>query len=216
LQCLLHSCNGLCNHFAVPDPHPSNKLTPAALQELTTVSQSDWQVVALPELLDRINRVAAVMTAGDGDAVSSAGRVKPTFTERSFRHYQTLGCIDAPAKLGRLAHYGFRHFIQALLVRRLLAERVTSEQIVTLLVGRDTEELERMLRGGVEITARPGDDGDHAAFAGKVEELIETWNRVRLAPGVELHISSKFPVLDEEERRRMFATFMKWLGRQGA
>ena len=51
-------------------------------------------------------------------------RVKRTFTDRSFRHYTTLGCIDPPEKDGRRSVYGFRHLVQALVVRRLLWDRV--------------------------------------------------------------------------------------------
>lgn len=47
-------------------------------------------------------------------------RVSNTFTVRTPRHYQTLECLDAPEKDGRRAIYGFRHYLQALLIRKLL------------------------------------------------------------------------------------------------
>jgi DNA-binding transcriptional MerR regulator len=202
-QQLLHS-------RPVSDSHSSSKLPPAAHLEFTKVSQADWQgSVPLAELLDRVNRVAATMTGDDDRAKSTASRVKPTFTERSFRHYQTLGCIDAPDKRGRLASYGFRHFLQALLVRRLLSERVPAEQIATLLTGCGTEELERMLLGGVEIVARAGGGGGEAELSGSVAELVEIWNRVRLAPGLELHLSlTKLSQYKPEDFRRLRAQAM--------
>lgn len=199
------------------DSHLSSKLPPAALHEFTALSKAEWSgVVPLTELLDRVNRVAAAMTVGNEDARSTASRVKPTFTERSFRHYQTLGCIDVPDKHGRLASYGFHHFVQALLVRKLLTERVPSEQIATLLTGRDIEELERMLHGGVEITARPGGESDKAALSDPAAELLEIWNRVRVAPGLELNFSSKLLPFTPEERRRVMARLKEVLRRQGS
>ena len=196
------------------DINPPSKLQPEAIREFTRASQSDWDgIVPLAELLDRINRVAVAMASGDD--TSTAGRVKATFTERSFRHYQTLGCIDAPDKDGRLANYGYRHFVQALLVRRLLSERVPSEQIATLLAGRDTKELERMLRGGVEITARPsGGGGAEPSFS--ATDLMEAWNRARLAPGLELHFISKLPQLDRKDFQRLIARLKQILMKQGS
>ncbi len=56
-----------------------------------TADKSDWQGgVPLTELLERVNRVAESFLPPRGGPGSGAGRVKRTFTERSFRHYQTL------------------------------------------------------------------------------------------------------------------------------
>ena len=180
----------------------SSPLPPAALREFTKASQVDWQDgVALPELLTRVNRVAAGFMGSDDQAKDAEGRVSRIFSERSFRHYQTLGCIDAPEKRGRLASYGFRHFLQALLVRKLLWQRLSSEQISALLVGRPTAELERMLLGGVELVARcGGDDGKQPA---STLSPVETWNRVRIAPGVELQLNANLPRLKPKELKRL-------------
>ncbi len=194
--------------------HPSSTLPPAALREFTKAAKADWQDgVPLAELLTRVNRVAVAMTGEE--ETSPAGRVKPTFTERSFRHYQTLGCFDVPDKHGRLASYGFRHFVQALLVRRLLSERVPSEQIATLLTGRDTKELEQMLRGGVEITARAGGGGGDVARSASDTTLAEMWKRVLIARGVELHISTEQPRYKPEQFRRVMERLKEALRRQG-
>lgn len=169
-------------------------LPPAALREFTKASQADWQGgVPLPKLLTRVNRVAARLMGSDDQAKAIEGRVSRTFTERSFRHYQTLGCIDAPEKHRRLASYGFRHFLQALLVRKLLWQRLSSEQIAALLVGRTADDLERMLVGGVELVAQTGPD-EGQADTSRLGSL-EAWSRVRVAPGVELHLNSELPRL---------------------
>ena len=126
------------------------------------IAKSGWGEtgVPLPELLKRINRVAEHLAPEEAERNS---RVKRVFTERSFRHYQTLGCIDPPEKEGRRSVYGFRHFVQALLVRKLLWERVPSDQIAVVMSGRGTEETERMFLGGIEMVAR--DEGRGSALA---------------------------------------------------
>jgi len=180
----------------------SSPLPPAALREFTKASQVDWQDgVPLLVLLRRVNRVASRLMGSDDQAKDAEGRVSRIFTERSFRHYQTLGCIDAPGKNGRLASYGFHHFLQALLVRKLLWLRLSSEQITAMLVGRTTDDLERMLVGGVELVARcGGDDGKQPA---STLSPVETWNRVRIAPGVELQLNANLPRLKPKELKRL-------------
>lgn len=200
---------------------PFSRLPDAALSEYTKMAKAGWQGgVSLFELLNRINDVAEVLLCCDDQRRSQAGRVRRIFTERSFRHYQTLGCIDVPEKDGHWAKYGFRHFLQALLVRKLLWERVPARQIVTMLLGRGTDELERMLLGGVEIVARVGGGGggsgadgeDHGSAAGPVER----WNRVRVMPGVELHLNADLPRPKPAELRRLMELLEKALRRYGS
>ena len=194
----------------------NNALPPDALREFTKATEVDWQGgVPLAELLARVNRVAVLMVGDDDHAKPATGRVRPIFTERSFRHYQTLGCIDVPEKHGRMAVYGFRHFVQALLVRRLLWERISSERIVALMAGRGTDELQRMLLGGVEIVARAGVGGDEEGQSEPAESLTELWNRVRVVPGVELHINADLPRFKPTEFKRVMERLKEILRRQG-
>lgn len=212
----MHNCQIYCTPKSVKKLNPSTNLAPSVLREFIKVSQADWQSgLPLPKLLARINRVAKSMTSGQGEASSPASRAKEVFTERSFRRYQTLGCIDAPEKLGRLASYGFRHFIQALLVRRLLSDKVPSQQIAALLINCGTGELERMLRGGVELMARASDDKRNPESSRYANDKIEVWNRVSLVPGFELHFSSELVAFDPKDRRRLMAQLKEVLIKQG-
>ena len=86
--------------------------------------------MTLTELLKRTNRLAVLFLPNGDDRDS---RVSPVFQPRSFRRYQTLGCIDVPERVGKRAMYGFRHFVQALLVRKLLWEHLPAERIATLM-----------------------------------------------------------------------------------
>jgi hypothetical protein len=168
----------------VTDPHPSSQLPAKALREFDKAAKSDWEDgIPLTELLHRVNRVA-VQFLPEEDGRGS--RVKRLFTERSFRHYQTLRCIDPPEKVGHRASYQYRHMVQALLVRKLLWERVPSEQIATLMAGRSTEETGRMFLGGIEMVARS--EGSDGVEPSATLQPAETWRRVRVAPGVELHL----------------------------
>lgn len=126
-----------------------------------------------------------------------------TFSERSFRHYATLGCIDPPEREGRNSFYWYRHFIQALLVRKLLWQRVPSEQIATVMSGRGTEELKRMFLGGIEVVARGGEDRN--VQGSPASGTVETWNRVQLRPGVELHLRNDLPRLGGAELKELLA-----------
>ena len=199
---------------------PFSRLPDAALSEYTKAAKAGWQDVPLVELLERVNRVAVRFLSEEDQRRWQVGRVRRDFTERNYRHYQTLGCIDVPEKTGHWASYGFRHFLQALLVRKLLWQQVPARQIVTMLLGRGTDELERMLLGGVEIVARVGGGGggsdgdgeDHGSAAGPVER----WNRVRVMPGVELHLNADLPRPKPAELRRLMELLEKALRRYGS
>ncbi len=193
---------------------PSPNLPLTLIREFKKWARSDWRVgVGFPDLLDRVNQVAQCFAPEKNRKGSAESRVKRIFTERSFRHYQTLGCIEAPEKQGKTALYGFRHFLQALLVRRLLHERLPTEQIALLLVDRNIVELERMLLRGVEMV--PKIAGHDPVSIEKASELMETWERVRLATGIELHIQTNIAQLKPTELKKVMAQVEKELSKLG-
>ena len=139
----------------------------------------------LPEFLEQVNQLA-VQHLPEPEAPDS--RVSRVFTSRSFRHYQTLGCIDPPERDGKQVLYGFRHLVQALLVRKLLGERLASERITDLVAGRSTAETMTMLLEGVEAVDGVGErEQDHGP------DVVGLWKCVRVSPGVELHLSCDLP-----------------------
>jgi hypothetical protein len=190
---------------------PSKSLPPALLREYKKVAYVDWgNGMPVMELIKRVNHVAECFAPEKVTKRSQATRVKRIFTERSFRHYQTLGCIDVPEKQGRVASYGFRHFLQALLVRRLLQERLPTEQIALMLAGRGIEELESMFMSGIEMVAKFA-DGDATAPT----QLVEKWERVRVATGVELQFRTELARLKPAELRQVMALVEKALRKVG-
>ena len=108
-----------------PSSDHAIQLPDSVIRELEEVEALEFSV-GLDELIGWVNGVVAHY-APEAEQGGS-GRVSPAFTARSFRHYQTLGCIDPPHKDGRMARYEFRHYLQALLIRKLLWDRVPAER----------------------------------------------------------------------------------------
>ena len=180
----------------------------SGLREFEKVSSKEWDAgVPLDELLARVNRVAAKLLPV-GDAVDS--RISQTLVPRTFRHYQTLHCIDVPERHGRNASYGYRHFLQALLIRRLLADGVPVRRMPELVSG-SVDELKRMILGGVEMVLRPEGGGEAKAQPNRyqqtllacAENSVSGWLRVALGEGIEIHLSDKQPKMTPEQRRQM-------------
>lgn len=178
------------------------------LREFEKVSSKGWDAgVPLDELLARVNQVAAkLLPVGD----ASDSRISQTLVPRTFRHYVTLGCIDPGRREGRRATYGYRHFLQALLVRRLLADGVPVRRMQELVSGSD-DELKRMILGGVEMVMRPGGSEEaeerpsqyQQVLRACAEKSVSGWLRVALGEGIELHLSDKRPKMTAEQRRQM-------------
>jgi DNA-binding transcriptional MerR regulator len=176
----------------------SPSATAAALRAFAKAEKEDWsQGVPIGELLTRVNRVADMfLPAGEG----SDSRVSREFAPRSFRRYQTLGCINAPERVGKQVMYRFHHFVQALLVRKFLWEQVSAERIAALMAGRSTEETKAMLLEGVEMVARDG-GGEGDPECGP--DAVALWKCVRVSPGIELHMSCDLPKPKPGEVKRL-------------
>ncbi|MBV8885516.1 MAG: MerR family transcriptional regulator [Chroococcidiopsidaceae cyanobacterium CP_BM_RX_35] len=82
-------------------------------------------------------------------------RVREEVTPRLVRHYSSLEMLDEPLKEGREARYTYRHLLQMLLVRRLLASGYGASAINQLATSKDNSELEALLQGGVQLTVTP-------------------------------------------------------------
>ena len=165
----------------------------SAIEELDQVGEMDWgDGISLDELLGWINQVVdRFRPDGPGD-----GRASAAFTPRSFRHYQTLGCIDSPSRQGKGVVYGFRHYMQGLVVRKLLWERLPSERIADLMADKNNAALRRLLLEDIEAVSV----GSHEeAVQGNSMSSDGTWTRETVSPGVEIHLNSKRRRLNEKE-----------------
>jgi DNA-binding transcriptional MerR regulator len=144
-------------------------------------------------------------------------RVREEVSPRLIRHYTSTGLLDEPLKEGREARYIYRHLLQVLLVRRLLAEGYGASAIDQLARSHTNEELEALLQGGAQLTITPANPA--LSFLQDIQKrqsptLREPasptylaapspppslsppspseWLRLELLPGLELHIRRDF------------------------
>jgi DNA-binding transcriptional MerR regulator len=83
---------------------------------------------------------------------SSGNRGQEPVNPRLVRYYTTQGWLDKPLKQGREARYTYRHLLQLLVLRRLLAEGYSASSIGSLIGGQADTALEDILQGGVQLT----------------------------------------------------------------
>jgi DNA-binding transcriptional MerR regulator len=140
-------------------------------------------------------------------------RVRGDVTPRLVRHYTTLNMLDEPLKEGREARYGYRHLLQILVLRRLLAEGHSAGAIDQLITTSRNGELEALLQGGVQLSAAPTNlamahlqrlQRQQAILAPPTEigsgESVglrspspsAQWTRLEVLTGLELHVRDDF------------------------
>ncbi|MEA5448343.1 MerR family transcriptional regulator [Leptolyngbya sp. CCNP1308] len=164
---------------------------------------------------------------------SSGNRGQEPVNPRLVRYYTTQGWLDKPLKQGREARYTYRHLLQLLVLRRLLAEGYSASSIGSLIGGQADTALEDILQGGVQLTVEAANpalaflsqirDGQGPAKGQRRESSPsdrspkrsaspamqahsaasslpapapdsppETWTRLEILDGLELHIRQDF------------------------
>lgn len=181
-----------------------------AWSEFEKAKSKDWsQGLSLEDLLSRINRVVKKMTSSQERQDS---RMNSEILERTFRYYMTKGCVDPSHRVGRKSTYGFRHFLQTLVVRRLLAEGVPFRQIASRMSGRDNEALEQMLTAEEQLEARTSASAYHDLLRDSAErEPTGRWSRIQILSGLELHINDSIPAMNPKELRKIAGLLRKAL-----
>jgi DNA-binding transcriptional MerR regulator len=133
-------------------------------------------------------------------------RVSNSFTVRTLRHYQTHECLDTPDKDGRRAIYGFRHYLQALLIRKLLYLRCSPEDIRAALSGKSTAEYKTMLFSDLRITSVKqisSETCDDDVEPTPTTSSSETWTRISLGANAELHLKHSAKRLSPAARKEL-------------
>ena len=175
---------------------------------------ADREALTLDELVNEANELLPTyLPSGAGSA-----RVKSDVNPRLVRHYTSEGLLDEPLKEGREARYEYRHLLQLLIVRRLLAEGFSATAIGNLARKKSTPELEELLEGGVQLEVKPQTPiaRDAVDFLLSIRQgspapsspaptppsprsqptpqLIQesSWDRYVLMEGLELHVRSDF------------------------
>lgn len=133
----------------------------------------------------------------------SDGRLKGGFTARTLRHYQTLGCLDSPELVGRVAIYGYRHYLQALLIRKLLFESFSSQQIKDFTANRTTEGLLELLMRNVEVEETPVRySHENQDLAGHVF-AAEQWTELKLSSEITLKIRGPHSSITHRQHKEL-------------
>lgn len=101
----------------------------------------DRKDIRLDELVDIANHLISLVVP-----THSGGRVSQTLNERTVRYYIAEGLIDRPlGKEGTAALYGYRHLLQALIVKALQGAYLPIKQIRNILAEKSDRELEAIL-----------------------------------------------------------------------
>jgi DNA-binding transcriptional MerR regulator len=150
-------------------------------------------------------------------------------TSRTIRFYTSNSLVDKPVtREGANALYGYRHLLQILAIKYLQSQYLTLLKIKSLVENADNRELDLLLptiapvtathrglaREDLRITARsflprtglsdrvPRSPGQGAAeIIGPAHNPTDTWHRVEVGPGIELHVHAT--ALSTEGRERL-------------
>ena len=182
-------------------------MTPLKLQQLAD-SDQDW---TLDEIAQQVNDwLPQILPPSD-----AARRGTDDINPRLVRHYVSQGLVDKPQRIGREVRYGYRHLLQLLVVRRLLAEGYTSGAIASLMTGQTNADLEALLQGGVQLTLEAANPALHFLQSLKSSQTSsqpsstpaslnrrqqaastdsQTWSHLPVMPGVELLIRADVPL----------------------
>ncbi|MBX3167784.1 MAG: MerR family transcriptional regulator [Candidatus Eremiobacteraeota bacterium] len=168
------------------------------MARLETYSKDTWSADQFVQLVNRLLP----------DFLPDVGfsqKVREEVNLRLIRHYTSIGTLDEPGKLGKESRYSFRHLLQLLLVRRLLAQgyssgnidefpRRQSNQQLLALLERNEPALPRLLH-----QENPGESA--LEFLDSVRKRTRpstarassnSWTRIPLCPGLELQVQSGF------------------------
>ena len=175
-----------------------------------------------PEMvLDRFVEVTNDLLSQFLPSQGSGGRGQEPVNPRLVRYYTTQGWLDRPLKQGREARYTYRHLLQLLVLRRLLAEGYSASSIAGLIDGQGQGVLENLLQGGAQLTLEAANPA--LAFLADIRDRREgsasapspgspapppsppeTWTRLPLTDGLELHLRSDFrPPATPAQRDRL-------------
>ena len=158
-------------------------------------------------------------------------------TARTIRFYTANSLVDKPvSRKGVNALYGYRHLLQILSIKYLQSQYLPLVKVKSLIENADNRELELLIpaiapvtathrglaREDQRITARsllpragvvdsaPRGFGEAAAEAvGTGSAPLDSWHRVEVGPGIELHVYAA--ALSAEARERLRGALLREL-----
>ena len=167
-------------------------------KRLARVKDND-PALPLPKFVERVNEIAErYLPPGQAED----GRVTSEFNKRTVRHYQGKGIIDSPEKDGKEARYRYRHILQAVLTRVLLADGFRVPMIREMLEGLTTAEYEKMLEMGPVMSRKLAQEKLRGKQVNRITNTKQAWIRLEIAPGIEVHLAQSVqPPSSQEEGR---------------
>ncbi|MBK1829917.1 MerR family transcriptional regulator [Verrucomicrobiaceae bacterium R5-34] len=159
-------------------------------RRLARVKEND-PVLPLPRFVDRVNEIAErYLPPGD----PADGRVTSEFNRRTVRHYQSRTIIDPPEKEGREARYRYRHVLQAVLTRVLLADGFRVPMIRDMLEEKTNAEYEALLEMGPRKARKMarehrGEGRERGCRSRESSNERQVFVRLEIEPGIEIHIA---------------------------
>lgn len=164
--------------------------------------------VGLPEFARVGEQVLAEM-----GLEQARGTVTSVPDERTIRYYMAEGLVQTPEeKQGTASVFGYVNLLQLLTVKKLQAEHLPIRKIRELVAGKSEQELETLL--GIGSTAKKSRETEAKRYLESllaptpVPEAVppklaaaapppqtdqsQSWQRVEIEPGLELHIRSDY------------------------
>ncbi len=172
------------------------------MAQLEIYSQASWSA---EEFVTIANRLLPEFLPDIG----FSQKVREEVNLRLIRHYTSIGSLDEPGKLGKESRYTFRHLLQLLLVRRLLAQghssgsidefprRQSNQQLLDLLEQNQTT-LPHLLsqqshgQSALEFLDSVRKRSSPSPRSRPSQVSSNAWSRVPLYPGLEIQIQSDF------------------------
>ena len=164
-------------------------------------------------------------------------RVTEIPTARTIRFYTTNRIVDKPAvRDGSHVLYGYRHLLQILAVKYLQSQYLPLVKIRSLVEKADNRELELLIPALAPTTAAyhgpavqerrigersilqsaridpppPPSEREPVDTATSAAEPHDTWHRIEVGPGIELHVHAT--AISGENRERLRGALLRELG----
>ena len=173
------------------------------------VRERGRKYVGLPEFA----RVGEEVLAEMG-LEQARGTVTSVPDERTIRYYMAEGLVQTPEeRQGTASVFGYINLLQLLTVKKMQAEHLPIRKIRELVAGKSEQELETLLGIGSTATKRSRETEakrylesllaptsappaahlkEAAAAPPQQTDQSQSWQRVEIEPGLELHIRSDY------------------------
>jgi DNA-binding transcriptional MerR regulator len=137
--------------------------------------------------------VARLLKAHDLADSHQDNRVSPTPDMRTIRYYSSLGLIDRPSMVGRVAKYNRRHLLQILAIKTLQKNARPLSEIQERLYGLSEAELEAVIEASI-TPAQEAPERNNREVPRPVY-----WREIVIAPGLKIMADQSWTGADQNQ-----------------